>query len=374
VARRVAAAGGEHRAFPPALEFDATAGRAMEEQWSTYLPMMFWGTPVVEAVRDELADRPADVVVVDQLLRSTAWWVSRQGPPLVLLVHMAHRYHGAVVDPGSDVWGLRWQYDRLAETFAALGASAPTVPDPVETMTVTLARSAAATVVALPHELDPWPGAPTSVVHVGLLREQRDGRPDTAARLWSDGDERPLVVVSLGTTYMHQEAHLERVCTALGALDVRVLVLTGDELGPGEVAGTLGPDVRVLGYVPLDVVLLGAGLMVCHAGAGTMLEAMVAGVPAAYLPLGRDQHDNAVLGEELGVGVTLADGAEGDELVAALASALGSTALRDRTVALAGRLSRYDPRLAAAVVEGAAGQRRTGTRRRSRNLERVRAR
>jgi hypothetical protein len=371
MADRVTVAGGEHRPFPPGLEFDPTAGRAMEEQWSTYLPMLFWGARIVEAVRDELAVGPADVVVVDQLLRSTAWWVSREGPPLVLLVHMAHRYHGAVVDPGSDVWGLRWQYERLDEAFAVLGATAPTVPDPVETMTVTLARSAAATVVALPHEVDPWPEAPSSVVHVGVLRERRAGSADAATQCWAPGDERPLVVVSLGTTYMHQEAHVARICTALGALDVRVLVLTGDELGPGEVAGSLGADVRVLGYVPHDEVLPGAALVVCHAGAGTMLEAMAAGVPAAYLPLGRDQHENAALAEELGAGVVLADGADTDELTAALSAAMASEALARSVAALARGLSGYDPRLAATVVEGAA---RPVPARNARNLEAARAR
>ncbi len=84
--------------------------------------------------------------------------------------------------------------------------------------------------------------------------------------------------------------------------------------------------------------LPGAALIVTHAGVGTMLEAMAAGVPAAYLPLGRDQHDNAALGEELGAGVALADGAECAELAATLAAAMGSTELRASTAALARRL------------------------------------
>ena len=151
---------GKHQPFPPALEYDATAGRAMEDQWSTYPPMMFWGAFPVEAVRDELAARPA------------AWWVARHGPPLVVLAHMVHRYHG-VVAPGSDVWGVRWQYGRVADAFAAVGAGGPpSVPEPVESMTVSLPHAAAATVVALPREIDPWPDAPATVTHVGLLREE----------------------------------------------------------------------------------------------------------------------------------------------------------------------------------------------------------
>jgi UDP:flavonoid glycosyltransferase YjiC (YdhE family) len=374
VAGRVAAAGGEHRPFPRELEYDATAGRAMEEQWTTYLPMMFWGAPPVEAVREELAARPADVVVVDQLLRSASWWVARHGPPLVVLAHMAHRYHGVVVDPGSDVWGVRWQYALVADAFAAAGADgSPSVPEPVESMTVSLARAAAATIVALPREIDPWPDAPASVTHVGLLREEVVAQDrDPLAGRWPDDDRRPLVVVSLGTTYMHQEDALRRIGAALAMLDVRVLVLTGHELGPAEVGATLGGAARVLGYVPHASVLPGAALIVTHAGVGTMLEAMAAGVPAAYFPLGRDQHDNADLGEELGVGVALADDAEGAELAATLAAAMGSTELRDSTAALARRLAVYDPGRAVAAVETAArilGP--GGTRRRPVRVERA---
>jgi UDP:flavonoid glycosyltransferase YjiC (YdhE family) len=373
VADRVAAVGGEHRPFRADLEFDPTAGRAMEEQWTTYLPMMFWGAPPAEVVRDELAARPADVVVVDQLLRSAAWWVTRHGPPLVVLAHMAHRYHGVVVDPGSDVWGVRWQYDRVADAFAAAGADGPpSVPEPIESMTVSLARAAAATVVALPPEIDPWPDAPATVTHVGLLREEVTPGRDPLAGLWPVDDRRALVVVSLGTTYMHQEDPLRRLGAALSTLDLRVLVLTGNELGPDEVGSTFGDATRVLGYVPHASVLPGATLIVTHAGVGTMLEAMTAGVPAAYLPLGRDQHDNAALGEELGAGVEIADGVEGAELTALLTAAMTSTELRDSTAALARRLSAHDPGRAVLAVETAARSvGRGGTWRRTMHVERA---
>src|SRR6202035_5865010 len=49
---------------------------------------------------------------------------------------------------------------------------------------------------------------------------------------WPEDDTRPLVVVSLSSTYMAQERVLARAIDGLGRLDARVIVTTGPAIDP----------------------------------------------------------------------------------------------------------------------------------------------
>src|SRR4029077_9906825 len=151
---------------------------------------------------------------------------------------------------------------------------------------------------------------------------------------WPCGGERPLVVVTLGTTYMHQEGVLRRALGALDGLGVRVLVLTGLELDPAEVPA--GPGVRVESYLPHAAVLPHAALMISHGGMGSLLAAFQAGVPSVCIPLGRDQADNAATGAGTGAAIALPGAATGGQLRAAITEALTSPALRDGARRMAG--------------------------------------
>jgi len=64
---------------------------------------------------------------------------------------------------------------------------------------VALIRRAGAAIVVVPCEFDDWPEPPANVVHVGRLT---DDLSDLAwDSPWAADDERPLVVVTLGTAY-----------------------------------------------------------------------------------------------------------------------------------------------------------------------------
>jgi UDP:flavonoid glycosyltransferase YjiC (YdhE family) len=67
-------------------------------------------------------------------------------------------------------------------------------------VTVALIRRAGAGIVIVPREFDDWPEPPANVVHVGPLTD--DPSDPAWDSQWADDDERPLVVVTLGTTYM----------------------------------------------------------------------------------------------------------------------------------------------------------------------------
>src|SRR4029078_2689646 len=84
---------------------------------------------------------------------------------------------------------------------------------------------------------------------------------------------------------------LQRATTALKELPVRGLVTTGRAIPVESIHATA--NVTVVERAPHSEVLKHASAIVTHAGHGTVIKALAAGVPVVALPLGRDQLDNA---------------------------------------------------------------------------------
>jgi MGT family glycosyltransferase len=345
---RIMAAGARPRAWPPGIEFDASRGRAIEEQLDGWLTDILLGPGLPAAVRGELATEPADVVVVDYLLRSALIEVERSHLPLVPLVHQAFRAHGVLDDEDPDAtWGWRWEIRQINRIRQDVGLdSLPLGPESARV--ALLARSLAA-VVVMPREFDDWPAPPPSVVHVGPIFEESNEA--TWESPWPSGDPRPLIVVSLGTTYMHQEGLLRRIADALGELDARVLVLTGSALEPDEIVG-LATSAEIRSYVPHAAVLPDAALLVTHAGMGSLMAAFAAGVPTICLPIGRDQRSNAERAAELGTSITLSRDASSSEIYVAVERALRSPEMRRAAVRMQESIASYgEGRLAVETLE-----------------------
>lgn len=341
---RVAAAGCVPCSYPAEVEFDRAEGRRMEDQ-RPLLDRLFFGPQLPGALLAELKSRPADVVVVDYLLRSTVVSTELQPAPAALLIHTIYGFHGVSTDEAAR----RRAFEPMNLSRRELGL--PPLPVGSESVTVTLARRAAAVLVALPHEFDDWPEPPSGVVHVGWMTEAAGDLRWRAP--WAEEDERPLVVVSLGTTYMQQEAVVGRVAEALARHEARVLVLTGPELSPSELEVPDG--VVVEQFVPHDAILPQAALVVAHGGTGTLLAALAAGVPVLSVPLGRDQPANAHRLEQLGLGCALDREASVTEIDAAVTAMLGSEALHARVREFASALGVYDENRAASTLEALAG-------------------
>ncbi|HVF31847.1 MAG TPA: nucleotide disphospho-sugar-binding domain-containing protein [Acidimicrobiales bacterium] len=170
-------------------------------------------------------------------------------------------------------------------------------------------------------------------------------------------DDRPLVVVSLGTTPMDEAPVLQRVLDVAADLDVRVVATVGLHLDPA--ALSVPPNASVSGYVPHALVLPQASVLVTHAGLGTTVAGLRAGVPLLCLPLGRDQPGNAARVAELGAGRVLPPDAPAAELALALRGLLASGAperVAARSVA-AEIASASPPGAAADAVEELAAER-----------------
>lgn len=343
---RVRAAGCTHHPLPAALELDAKLRRAEDQR--DVLERIFFGREVVDAVQDELANAPCDVIVVDYLMRSLAGAAEQLPAANVLLIHTIFGFHGRVEDEATL---QRW-YAPVNAARAKSGLDQlPVGPDSV---TVSLVHRSAGAIVAVPREFDDWRDPPGHVVHVGPISEALSAAGWEPP--WPPDDARPLVVVSLGSQYMQQEDALARIAAALDGLPVRGLVLTGRELDPSDVPGA--PNVLIAGYLPHESVLPHASLVVTHGGTGTLLAAFGAGCPVVCMPLGRDQPANARRVEELGLGQVVSTASPPPEIAAAISSVLGSNPHRDAAARMAEVLARYGRGEAAVrMLEALADQR-----------------
>jgi MGT family glycosyltransferase len=136
----------------------------------------------------------------------------------------------------------------------------------------------------------------------------------------------PLVLVALSTTFQDQERTLQRIVDALGRLPVRAVVTTGPAI---EVATVRAPArVQVVESAPHAAILGEAAAVVTHAGHGTVMKALAAGVPMLCLPMGRDQNDNAARVVAHGAGLRLRRNAGARAIARAVGRLLADPAFR----------------------------------------------
>jgi UDP-N-acetylglucosamine:LPS N-acetylglucosamine transferase len=149
-----------------------------------------------------------------------------------------------------------------------------------------------------------------------------------ADRIERDPAAEPLVYITFGTIFNHDLRLFATALEAARELDIRVVVT----LGPGHEPDALGPqpaNVTVAQFIPQAQLLPACAAVVSHAGSGTFLAALAAGVPQLLLPQAADQFLNAEAGTRGGVGVAVAPGELSVRRVRAeLKRVLGDAALR----------------------------------------------
>lgn len=184
---------------------------------------------------------------------------------------------------------------------------------------------------------------PSNVRYVGPRLDDPTWAAEVALP-WSDHDVRPLVVISLGSTFQDQADVLQRVVDATDPARQRVLVASGAL--EAAIVRTRG-DQHVLRSAAHGPLLPRTALLVGNGGHGGTLKAMAAGVPMLVVPLGRDQKDVANRVVAAGAGLRVSK----DAPVAAITDAL------ERVLADGG-YKRAAERLAATLArEAAAGDR-----------------
>ncbi|HEX8983730.1 MAG TPA: nucleotide disphospho-sugar-binding domain-containing protein [Ktedonobacterales bacterium] len=151
-------------------------------------------------------------------------------------------------------------------------------------------------------------------------------------------DHRPLVLVSLSTTYQRQEEVTRRIVAALATLPVRGLVTLGPALNKDNF--TFPPNVSAETYIPHILVCPQVDLVVTHAGLGTVTTALNFGKPLVCIPMGRDQGDNAARVVYRGAGIQCASTASVNDLRSAIQRALNEPRFREGAQRIADGMAR----------------------------------
>jgi MGT family glycosyltransferase len=133
---------------------------------------------------------------------------------------------------------------------------------------------------------------------------------------WDEDDGRPLVIVSFSSTYMAQERVLARVIEGLSSADARVLVTTGPTIDAASFRP--GDNTTIVRSAPHAQLFPETAAVVTHAGMGTVIRALAAGVPLVCVPMGRDQLDVAARVVYRGAGLRLRPSARPDAFRAAV--------------------------------------------------------
>ncbi|WP_193614875.1 undecaprenyldiphospho-muramoylpentapeptide beta-N-acetylglucosaminyltransferase [Nocardioides lijunqiniae] len=186
-------------------------------------------------------------------------------------------------------------------------------------------------------------------------------RAEARAFFGLDPDRPTLVVTggSQGARRLNQA--VSGASTALGEAGVQVLHVVGPkgEAAPGPATATGAPYVVVSFVDRMDLALAAADLMVCRAGASSVVEAAASGVPAIFVPLpigNGEQARNARPVVDAGGALLVDDADLTADWVAATVPALATDPARLAAMSLAATAlvpRDADDRLAAIVREAA---------------------
>jgi UDP:flavonoid glycosyltransferase YjiC (YdhE family) len=216
--------------------------------------------------------------------------------------------------------------------------------------------------------LDPCPPslqvpAASTIRHRIAVRPEPAGADGLAEPGWLRSlPRRPTVYVTLGTVWNQDLSFFRIVLDSLASRGVNVIAALGPGRDPAEL-GPQRPNVRVCDFVPHAQVLGRCDLVICHGGAGSVLDALSAGLPLLIVPQAADHFYNAarVVASGAGRSITHADltrasvGGEIDLL-------LDDSRYRDAAAAIAAEIAAMPSArdaltaLTALAVQGKSGQ------------------
>ena len=331
------------------------------KDWQARNPLSLWVRirdrlligPAREFCRDvleELRRDAADVVVVDTMIPSALLGAEVAGVPAVVVMHGAYMVPRAEVPPlGTGFMPASGRLGRLRDRSAAAAAIAalrnglPTLNRvraefglaPLRNALDLMGNADRVLVCSSPSYDFAPDSVPANVRYVGPQLD--DTADETPGNPWAGPSGRPLVLVGLSSTVMRQERLLQRAADALGQLPVRGLVTTGPAVDPALIAAP--PNVTVAQWARHADILPHCSAVITHGGHGTVMKALIAGIPQVVVPLGRDQPDNAARVVYAGAGVRLRKNASARALRAAVARVIEDPRYRAGAARMASRLA-----------------------------------
>ena len=147
---------------------------------------------------------------------------------------------------------------------------------------------------------------PDSVHYIGPCFPNRS--TDEAPPAWLDAlpRDRPWVHVTEGTVHVQKPFVLQAAAKGLADLPVQVIMATGTHRKPAEIGlEPIAPNIRVERWVPYDHMLPHTGVVVTTGGSGTVMSALMAGVPLVVIPTEWDKPANAQRVVDAGAGLRL---------------------------------------------------------------------
>ena len=299
----------------------------------------------------ELEREPADAVVINYALYGAMAAAEKARVPHALLVPGLYE----VPSPGAPPFGfglfpsdtvVGWLRDRLL-TRLVTREYARGLPALNEARTqLGLDRlqhpwqqfDRADRVLVLTSQAFDWlaPSRPPNVCYVGpQLADPAWAQPWLSP--WPADHPDPLILVSFSTTFQNQAALLQRVMDATSGLPVRVLVTLGPTLTPDHFR--VPSNVMLTPSAAHAQVFPQAAVVVTHAGHGTVIRALAAGVPLVCLPMGRDQPEIAARVVARGAGVRLSPKATVPQVRQAVQRVLADARFREAAQRLARRMA-----------------------------------
>ena len=215
--------------------------------------------------------------------------------------------------PGTATWLLNRTLPRLNAVTARNGQS------PLDDVFELFDRCSRVLVLTSPSFDFAAPRLPGNVRYVGPQLQD----PGWAASAdWHRRGTDPLVLVATSSVYQHQADLLQRTAHALGRLPVHAILTTGQAIDPRTIQAP--PNVEAVPAAPHSRILPEASAVITHAGHGTVLKSLAAGVPLICIPMGRDQKDNTVRVLRLGAGIRLKQRSTSVQIAAAVSEILNN--------------------------------------------------
>lgn len=157
-------------------------------------------------------------------------------------------------------------------------------------------------------------------------------RPAPLPQEAANAGARPLVYVTLGTSFNANFQVFRAVVDGLADEPIEVVVTVGSDQDPAALT-PIPANARVERFIPQATLLPSCSAVVHHGGAGTMFGTLAHGLPQVVIPQGADNFINAEMVERAGVAEVLRPGEVNAESVR---DAVRRT-LREPSYALAGR-------------------------------------
>ncbi len=151
----------------------------------------------------------------------------------------------------------------------------------------------------------------------------------------------PWVLITLSTSPQFGDlAIVTAALEALKALDVRVLVTLAPEHDL-DLLGNIPVNVHLTRYYPHSQVLSQCILVISHAGHGSVMKAMIHGIPMVLVPWGRDQPGVAIRAKRLGVATVVPKSqCNGDTVAKAIRQAVEEPQFKENAQILSNRLGK----------------------------------